>query len=63
MSTIINLGKIRFQFRGDYSASQQYEYNDVVRFGGDVYVYINSTAGRLARILRRPVIGHAWSAA
>ena len=44
MSTIINLGKIRFQFRDDYSASAVYEYNDVVRFGGDVYVYINSTA-------------------
>ena len=44
MSTIINLGKIRFQFRGDYSATESYEYNDVVRFGGDVYSYINSTA-------------------
>lgn len=44
MSTIISLGKLRFQFRGDYSASSVYEYNDVVRFGGDVYVYINSTA-------------------
>ena len=44
MSTIIDLGKIRFQFRGDYSASSQYEYNDVARFGGEVYVYINATA-------------------
>ena len=39
MSTIINLGKIRFQFRGDYSTTESYEYNDVVRFGGDVYLY------------------------
>ena len=45
MSTIIDLGKIRFQFRGDYSTTAQYEYNDVVKYGGDVYVYINATAG------------------
>ena len=44
MSTIIDLGKIRFQFRGDYVNTTQYEYNDVVRYGGDVYVYINATA-------------------
>lgn len=45
MSTIIDLGKLRFQFRGDYDANTQYEYNDVVKYGGDVYVYINATAG------------------
>lgn len=44
MSTIIDLGKIRFQFRGDYVNTTQYEYNDVVRYGGDVYVFINVTA-------------------
>ena len=44
MSTIIDLGKLRFQFRGDYDANTQYEYNDVARFGGGVYCYINSTA-------------------
>lgn len=44
MSTIIDLGKIRFQFRGDYSNTTTYEYNDVVRYGGDVYCYINTTA-------------------
>ena len=44
MSTIIDLGKIRFQFRGDYSATEQYEYNDVVKYGGDVYVFINATS-------------------
>ena len=44
MSTIIDLGKIRFQFRGDYNAGSQYEYNDVVTFGGGVYCYINATA-------------------
>ena len=44
MSTIIDLGKLRFQFRGDYSASANYEYNDVVKYGGDVYCYISATA-------------------
>ena len=44
MSTIIDLGKLRFQFRGDYGATTQYEYNDVVKYGGDVYCYINVTA-------------------
>ena len=44
MSTIIDLGKLRFQFRNDYSASTTYEYNDVVVFGGNVYAYINVTA-------------------
>ena len=44
MSTIIDLGKLRFQFRGQYSASSQYEYNDVVKAGGDVFCYINATA-------------------
>lgn len=44
MSTIIDLGKLRFQFRGDYAAANQYEYNDVVKYGGDVYCYINVAA-------------------
>ena len=44
MSTIIDLGKLRFQFRGSYAAATQYEYNDVVLFGGDVFCYINVTA-------------------
>jgi len=44
MSTIIDLGKLRFQFRGDYAAATQYEYNDVVIYGGDVFCYINATA-------------------
>lgn len=44
MSTIIDLGKLRFQFRGDYAAASQYEYNDVVKYGGNVYCYINVAA-------------------
>ncbi|HAX05203.1 MAG TPA: hypothetical protein DCX77_05945 [Acidimicrobiaceae bacterium] len=45
MSTIIDLGKLRFQFRDAYVNTTQYEYNDVVIYGGDVFVYINVTSG------------------
>lgn len=44
MSTLIDLGKLRFQFRGSYSAATQYEYNDVVIFGGNAYCFINAAA-------------------
>lgn len=44
MSTLIDLGKLRFHFRGDYAAATQYEYNDVVGYGGDLFVYVNSVA-------------------
>jgi len=42
MPQIIDLGKIRFDFQGVYSASATYEKNDVVKYGGSTYVYINS---------------------
>ena len=45
MSTIIDLGKLRFLFRGVYSAATNYELNDVVTYGGNAYVYINRIAG------------------
>lgn len=44
MSTVIDLGKIRFFYRGGYNSSSLYEYNDVVKSGGNSYVYINNTA-------------------
>lgn len=49
MAQIIDLGKLRFDFVGDYSSSTQYERNDVVKYGGNVYAYINqvSTTGTL----------------
>ena len=56
MSTIIDLGKIRFQFRGDYSASEAYEYNDVVKYGGDVYVFNSTAASGTA-----PTVTTHWS--
>lgn len=42
MTTVIDLGKLRFYWAGDYSAATEYELNDVVRYGGNVYVYINT---------------------
>tara|TARA_B100002019_G_scaffold50317_1_gene42796 strand:- start:1757 stop:5950 length:4194 start_codon:yes stop_codon:yes gene_type:complete len=49
MAQIIDLGKLRFNFAGDYSNSTTYESNDVVRYGGNVYVYSNlvRTSGNL----------------
>lgn len=41
MTTVLDLGKLRFYWAGEYNALTQYELNDVVRYGGNVYVYIN----------------------
>lgn len=39
MSQLIDLGKLRFHFAGDWDGSTTYESNDVVKYGGNVYVY------------------------
>jgi hypothetical protein len=39
MAQIIDLGKLRFVFKGSYSGATTYELNDVVRYGGNLYVY------------------------
>lgn len=44
MAQIIDLGKIRFSYQGTYNPATEYETNDVVKYGGNVYVYINATA-------------------
>lgn len=41
MTTILDLGKLRFYWAGEYNPATEYELNDVVRYGGNVYVYIN----------------------
>jgi len=41
MTTVIDLGKLRFYWAGDYNAATEYELNDVVKYGGNAYVYIN----------------------
>ena len=40
MTQVIDLGKLRFYFAGQWSNSTTYEQNDVVKYGGNVYVYI-----------------------
>jgi hypothetical protein len=49
MTQIIDLGKLRFSFLGEWSSAATYELNDVVRYGGNVYVYIYglNTSGHL----------------
>jgi hypothetical protein len=41
MTTIVDLGKLRFYWAGNYNPLTEYELNDVVRYGGNVYVYTN----------------------
>jgi hypothetical protein len=41
MTQIVDLGKLRFYWAGDWLSTTEYELNDVVRYGGNVYVYIN----------------------
>ena len=49
MSTTIDLGKLRFNWVGEWASSTQYESNDLVRYGGDVFVYTYAlkTSGNL----------------
>ncbi len=39
MSNNLDLSKIGFHWRGNYSSMMNYNENDVVRKNGDVYVY------------------------
>jgi hypothetical protein len=49
MSQLIDLGKLRFNFAGNWSQATTYESNDVVKYGGNVYVYTYAlkTSGNL----------------
>jgi hypothetical protein len=42
MAQIIDLGKLRFYWAGEYNSATVYEVNDVVKYGGNVYVYTNT---------------------
>lgn len=44
MTQLIDLGKIRFYFAGAWNSAAQYELNDVVKYGGNVYVYTYALA-------------------
>ena len=43
MPQLIDLGRIRLQFLGTYSNTTVHKVNDVVRYGGNLYVYKNAT--------------------
>lgn len=49
MTQIIDLGKLRMDFKGVYDAATTYELNDIVSYGANAYVYkfATSTAGNL----------------
>ena len=44
MAQIIDLGKIRFNWAGTYDVAVSYEYNDLVKYGPNLYAYINSVS-------------------
>jgi hypothetical protein len=41
MAQIIDLGKLRLTFLGEYSGAVTYSYNDIVTYGGNSYCYTN----------------------
>lgn len=40
----IDVGKIKFTWKGAYTAATTYEADDVVSYSGDSYIYVNATA-------------------
>jgi hypothetical protein len=44
MAQILDLGKLRFNWKDVYSGSETYEYNDVVTYGPNVYAYVSAAA-------------------
>lgn len=44
MTQLIDLGKLRFYFAGTWNSSQEYELNDIVKYGGNVYAYTHALA-------------------
>jgi fibronectin-binding autotransporter adhesin len=44
MAQILDLGKLRFNWKGSYSDSIEYSYNDLVKYGPNLYAYKNATA-------------------
>ena len=57
MGQILDLGKLRLSFQGNWASTTIYEYNDCVRYGGNVYVYVYpvNEAGRI------PTLTNYWS--
>jgi len=44
MAQILDLGKLRFNWKGEYSSSVEYSYNDIVKYGPNLYAYKAVTA-------------------
>ena len=44
MTQIIDLGKLRFYWAGEYNSATVYEVNDIVKYGGNVYIYTYTLA-------------------
>ena len=44
MAQLIDLGKIRFNWAGTYNSAVEYSYNDLVKYGPNLYAYINTNA-------------------
>ena len=44
MAQILDLGKLRFNWGGEYSPSTEYEYNDIVKYGANLYAYTSPTS-------------------
>lgn len=44
MAQILDLGKIRFNWAGTYSPTVQYEYNDLVKYGPNLYAFTAAAA-------------------
>jgi hypothetical protein len=44
MAQILDLGKLRFNWKGTYSGVTEYTYNDIVKYGSNLYAYKYVTA-------------------
>lgn len=44
MAQLINLGKLRFTYEGEYDNATEYSTNEVVKYGGNLYAYTSSTS-------------------
>ena len=44
MAQILDLGKLRFNWKGTYVSIDEYSFNDIVKYGPNLYAYKNSTA-------------------
>jgi hypothetical protein len=44
MAQILDLGKLRFNWEGVYNNTLEYSYNDIVKYGANLYAYKSNTA-------------------